>query len=40
MMDTLTLARDMSRHALYTTIAVAVLSLAVIGPPLVLFQGS
>ena len=33
MMDTLTLARDMSRHALYTTIAVAVLSLAVIGPP-------
>ena len=33
MTDTLTLARDMSRHALYTTIALAVLNLAVIGPP-------
>ena len=31
MMDTLTRARDMSRHAVYTTIAVAVLSLAVSG---------
>ena len=33
MMDTLTLAHDRSRHAVYTTIAVAVLCLAVIGPP-------
>ena len=33
MMDTLTLARDTSRHAVYTNIAAAVLSLAVIGPP-------
>ena len=33
MTDTLTLARDMNRHALYTTIALAVLNLAVIGPP-------
>ena len=33
MMDTLTLAHDRSRHAVYTTIAVAVLCLAVIGLP-------
>ena len=33
MMDSLTTARDMSRHAVYTSIVVTVLSLAVVIPP-------